>query len=398
MDLSKFTFSKKYIRNSVEYSLAFDFDLKTLTGRNSKTFEDYASLLFYLQNNQGKKICITLDTTGTVTDFNEEGDILLINLKAYQEFCKKIGQSGKNRTQAFLAQKLTHYSANEKSNIIQSSTETEILERVKNFTDSEKAVFIEGLNKIDGINLPSANSGNISNEDFLRAFSAFLSDPAKRDIVVGNYSQIQISILEEYKMFLENNLDKNETFIQDWIDGKISNEGLSNNLEDEERKKVTKSRCLIFGLEFISHKREGQISSKEFDILTKISQGKNDYVLIELKSPNKNTFKIVEKDNPNGGKSTEYHLSDDISRAIPQISDYRSLLENATETEWQKIGLPKGKISKCLIIIGTKTEDPVWLGHFSNLRRNLSSTIEILTYTDLIDKLDITIKNLRENL
>ena len=395
MDFSKFTFSKKYIRNEKELELSFDFDLKEITGHNRKVFDDCRSLLYYLQNNVEKKLFITLTQTDS---FCEDGNKLVINLRPYQEFCKKIGQSGKDRTQAFLAQGLRHYSEEEKNRIIADSTEEEIIERIRNFKNEQKNIFLQKLKGIEGIELPMGDIGQVSNEDFLKAFSSFLNDPVKQGIITNNYSQIQVHILEGYKQFLGNNLDKEESFIQDWIDGKINDDGQLNNLQDEERKKVKKSRCLIFGLEYISHKREGVVSSKKFDILTRISLGKNDYVLIELKSPNSDVFKTVTKSNQNEGESVEYHLSDDTSRAIPQISDYRSLLENATEVEWQKIGLTKGKISKCLIIIGTKKDDLVWSEHFLSLRKNLSSTIEILTYTDLVQKLETTINNLKENL
>ena len=395
MDFTKFTFSKKYSRNDRILELSFDFDIKEVTGRNSKTFDDYNSLLYFLLNNPKKQIFLTQTQN---SDFCEENDKLVINLQSYQEFCKKIGQNGKNRTQAFLAQRLKNYSEDEKKSIISSSTEEEIIERIKNFTDEEKGIFLEKLKGVEGLKLPEGNIKNISNEEFLKAFSSFLTDPAKQKIVVANYPQIQINLLEEYKQFLEQNLDKEETFIQDWIDGKIDNNGQTNNSDEEEIKKIKKSRCLIFGLEFISHKREGQVSSKQFDILTRISQGKNDYVLIELKSPSSDVFKVKTKNNDNGGTSEEYHLSDDIARAIPQISEYRHLLDNASDIEWQRIGLVRGKISKCLIVIGTKIDDAVWSEHFLSLRKNLSSTIEILTYTDLIQKLETTIRNLRENL
>lgn len=395
MDLSKFTVLKKYIRNNLEYELLFDFDLREITGHNRKTFDDCQSLLYFLQGNVGKKIFITRTL---VSESHEEGDNLIINLPAYQVFCKKIGQNGKNRTQAFLSQKIKHYTEDDKRRIIADSTEQEIIERIKLFTDEQKKNFLEKLKKIEGLRLPVNDIKNISDGDFLQAFLSFLNDPNKQKIIASNYSQIQISILEEYRQFLDNNLNKNEDFIQDWIDGKIDNDGNATNLESNERKKITRSRCLIFGLEFISHKREGLISSKKFDILTRISQGKNDYVLIELKSPNSDVFETSTRPNQNEGESVEYSLSKDVARAIPQISDYRNLLENGSSTDWQRIGLPKGRISKCLIIIGIKKEEQVWSEHFSSLKKNLSGTIEVLTYSDLIQKLDTAIINLKENL
>lgn len=395
MDLSKYIFLKKYLRNGDQFSLFFDFKLQDLTGHNRKTFDDCQSLLYFLQNNSGKQIFLTLTQT---PDFLEEESNLVINLKSYQEFCKKISQNGKNRTQAFLAQKLKHYADDEKEKIIADSTEEQVIERIRKFTKEQKHTFLVKLKELEAIELPLQEIENISDENFMEAFPRLLDNPNKQKIIATNYSQIQIKILEEYKLFLESNLDKNEEFIQHWIDGKIDNDGNATNASAEERKNITRSRCLIFGLEYISHKREGEISSKQFDILTRISQGKNNYVLIELKEPSGKVFDIKSRANQNEGTSLEYSLSTDVSRAIPQIAEYRSLLEKATEVEWQRIGLPKGEITKCLIVIGTKVDNPIWSEHFLNLRKNLSGAIEILTYTDLIQKIETVIKNLKDNL
>jgi len=198
--------------------------------------------------------------------------------------------------------------------------------------------------------------------------------------------QTRIQSLKEYRNFLIENLDKNEKFIQDWL--------------DEDRGKYRKQRCLIFGLEFIDHKREGELSRKRFDILTKTNELSNEYVLFELKSPCDDTFQIKEVENENGGKSTEYHLSPQIARSIPQILHYKSLFESKTEEDddLQRIGIKAGKISKCIILIGQRKGDSVWENHFRAVRNNFSNLLEIWTYTDLIHKLDITIKNLEENL
>lgn len=396
MTFDNYTICKKYLRGDVEFELHFDFDLKDITGHNRKTFDYCQSLIYFLQNNTGKQIYLTKTL---VEDFQTDGNKLVINLPTYQEFCKTISSNGKNKTQAFLSQKVKSYSEQEKQQIIDSSTEEEILSRIKTFTPEQKGNFLEKAKEIEGLQALNSNIGDISDADFLNSFLRLLNDPAKKALVISNYADIQIKVLEEHKTFLESNLQKSETFIQDWIDGKIDNNGEANNLSEDEVRKVKKSRCLIFGLEFIDHKREGEISSKRFDILTRISQGKNDYVLIELKSPNSDVFKVKINSNQNEGESAEYSLSDDIARAIPQISDYRDLLENnASDIEWQRIGLSKGKISKSLIIIGTKKDDSVWVRHFSNLKRNLSSSIEILTYSDLILKLETTLNNLKNNL
>lgn len=205
---------------------------------------------------------------------------------------------------------------------------------------------------------------------------------------VENFSTgVKISTLKSYKTFLEDNLDKNESFIQSWL--------------DEQDGKYRKQRCLIFGLEFIDHKREGELSRKRFDILTRSALNQNEYVVIELKSPCDDIFKIVSNRTTNDGESVEYHLSSELSRAIPQILRYKSKLESSPvdDDDLRRIGVEKGPVRKCIILLGTrKRDDPIWEDHFKSLKENLSNNLDIWTYTDLIEKLEITIKNLEENL
>lgn len=198
---------------------------------------------------------------------------------------------------------------------------------------------------------------------------------------------IKIQTLKEYRNFLIKNLDKNETFIQSWL--------------DEDNGKYRKQRCLIFGLEFIDHKREGELSRKRFDILTRSSIATNEYVIIELKSPCDDIFKIVEHQSKQGGSSVEYHLSPEIARAIPQILRYKSKFESTSEDDddLKRIGIKKGTVKKCIILLGKRNnDDPIWENHFISLKNNLSNTLEIWTYSDLIEKLEVTVKNLEENL
>lgn len=196
---------------------------------------------------------------------------------------------------------------------------------------------------------------------------------------------IKLNTLKEYRHFLLANLDKNENFIQAWL--------------DEENGKYRRQRCLIFGLEFIDHKREGEISRKRFDILTRSSLVKNEYVIIELKSPKDDVFK-VETRQTSQGESVEFHLSPEIARAIPQILRYKSKLQSISidDDDLRRIGIEKGDISKCIILIGQRKDEPIWNDHFKCLKSSLSNNLEIWTYSDLIDKLEITIMNLEENL
>jgi hypothetical protein len=194
--------------------------------------------------------------------------------------------------------------------------------------------------------------------------------------------ETKIAMLKSYRQFLLDNLHQNEKFIQDWL--------------DEEDGKYKKQRCLIFGLEFINHKREGELSRKRFDILTTMNNLNREYVLMELKSPNADVFKVVETENGNEGKSTEYHLSDSLARSIPQILHYKRLFQNKSDgdDDLQRIGVTGGKVCKCIIIIGTRKDDPVWKEHFYALIESLGGNLEIWTYTYLIEKLEATIANL----
>jgi hypothetical protein len=177
-------------------------------------------------------------------------------------------------------------------------------------------------------------------------------------------------------------LDKNESFIQNWI--------------DEEDGKYRKQRCLIFGLEYVDPVREGQVAGKRFDVLAE--QDLNHHVIFELKSPKDEVFQVKEGPVSAGGTTTEYHLSKQLSRAIPEVLGYRKFYENCQAEELQKLGIKQRKdVSKCVIVLGTRRDDDVvWCDNFNRIRSTLNG-IELLTYSDLIDRLDNTIRNLEEH-
>ena len=165
---------------------------------------------------------------------------------------------------------------------------------------------------------------------------------------------------------------------------------------DEGKKKYRQQRCLIFGLEYMDFKREGLLSSKKLDILTRVGSSGVDYALIELKGPCDDIF-----DNrvtpTNNNKSSSYKIHPSLARAIPQILEYKHLLENkpADDADLERLGIiNKATIRKCIIVIGRNNDDPVWRMHRNNLSDALGSGLEVLTYTDLVDKLDATIENL----
>lgn len=228
------------------------------------------------------------------------------------------------------------------------------------------------INKIKGHDpeLLSKLFSELTDEDF----SALLLKPKNIKNLFSVLPQIRIDILENLKDQLKGKLSENESAIQKWI--------------DEE----PKTRCLLFGLEFIDYKREAQFGNSRFDILTE--QSGSEHVIIEMKSPNVNVFdeKTVQLKN---GVKKEYVLSKDLAEAIPQTIKYFREYEEANDETFQKSGTKRKKPHKALIIIGRKINDPIWQQHFTDLNNRISG-IEILTYDHLIEKIENQINNLRE--
>jgi hypothetical protein len=195
-----------------------------------------------------------------------------------------------------------------------------------------------------------------------------------------------IKLLEKYKEEVQSFIDTgaSEMTVQNWL--------------DEDNNAYRQDRCMIFGIEFINHKREGSASGNRYDIFTRIGSENEERVIIELKSPSDKIFQEKVHDTNNDPK-VEYSLSDSLSRAIPQILEYRKDLESkdAGDSELQKIGEnTRVHIAKCVIVIGSTRNDERWKRNLRELRRALSSNLEIWTYTDLINKMDGVIKNFTE--
>lgn len=193
-----------------------------------------------------------------------------------------------------------------------------------------------------------------------------------------------IRLLKSYKEKLEEFIETNasETEVQNWL--------------DEDGHKYRQQRCMIFGLEYIDFQREGSVSSKKFDILTRVSSKYIDHVLIELKSPADDIFEVTQSSSINNPTST-YQIHKHLARAIPQILEYKSTIEAkpSGDAELEKLGI-KGEahIGKCIIVIGKHSDDARWRQNRKNLVRSLGSTLEIWTYSELLNKLESTIENL----
>jgi len=387
MDFSIFKYRKTYKGFKTLY---FDFDIREFTQHSKSTFKSYHSLINYLISCPEKSIYLTRDQ---VEDFYEEANNIVVNIQKYQEYCKALGQNGQNRAQAFFARKIRHYSVEEEQAIVNKSTEEQIVSWFNNLSDEAKKNFINRVLTISSLERPNPETVSVTDSEFTEMLTRVLSDPKKQEILVSNYSRVQIDILENHKIFIENNLDKNEEFIQHWVDGKIDNNGNSLTLNELDIKRLQKSRRLIFGLEFTSHEREVLDSGQRMDILARINPEKNkrEYTLFELKAPSARIFEQID---------SELKLSERISRAIPQVLDYKDDFENKKDgdADLARRNLPAGKIVKCIILIGTRNDNERANKIFRGLKDNFSNLIEIWTYTDLINRLETTISNLKENL
>lgn len=233
----------------------------------------------------------------------------------------------------------------------------------------------------------------ISGEDFKRYISekdqitlSSTLDEMTMDSTALLQASAMIRLLSGNKAKLEEFVEINasETDVQNWL--------------DEDDHQYRSERAMIFGLEFIEHKREGGISGNRYDLLTRIGTHAEERVLIELKSPSADIFQTHTRETVNDPVS-EYRFSQELSRAIPQILEYKRTLEerHAGDPDLQRIGEEQAVyITKCIIVIGSNQEDPRWRANLRSIREAYNSRLEIWTYTDLVNKLDATIANLKQ--
>lgn len=202
----------------------------------------------------------------------------------------------------------------------------------------------------------------------------FLSSGNTLKSVLSKLPRLRIDILEKLKSELCDRLSQNETAIQAWLD------------------QDPKVNCLIFGLEFIDYRRETQFGNSYFDLLTE--QTGTEHVIVELKSPNVELFKIKKVQTKNGQKN-EYVLSEDLGEAIPQIIKYFEEYRRENDETFKKNGIQRKKIAKGIVVIGRNhSDDLVWQEHYIALRHRLSG-IEIITYDHLVEKMERQITNLK---
>lgn len=227
-------------------------------------------------------------------------------------------------------------------------------------------------------------------------FKSYMSDTSKREEIAKAAEELGVDISEIFRTQATITLLKNyRSKLQDFISNNASETDVQNWL-DEGNGTYRQQRCLIFGIEFIDFKREGSVNSKRFDVLTRVNSKYVDHVLIELKSPADDIFEIESTVTGNNPSNT-YKLHKHLSRAIPQILEYKHALESKSpgDPELEKIGIfNTPHINKCIIVIGKHSDNPRWRQNRKNLLNSLNSNLEIWTYTELLNKLNATISNL----
>lgn len=349
----------------------------------TRKFPFYRNILQFLTENYETKLYFTLNEE--VKNFQKINNGFLINMTAYQQFCRAIGSKTGGRLKAFLGQNLNLRDATatdtEKTDFIKANAnEKNILEAIQGLNQETQIRILDSLKASCQMSIVGQTK-EISSDELISAFANFLTNKDVQNAFYFNLSKVHINTLKSHILFLKDSLEKNETFIQNWI--------------DEENGKFRKQRCLVFGLEYVDPVREGQVAGKNFDILAE--HDLEHHVIFELKSPKDDVFKVVQNQTTSG-VSTEYHLSPQLSRAIPEVLGYKKMYEDAQGEELQKFGIKNKKpISKCVIIIGTRKDNQVWKENFERISCCLSG-VELLTYNHLIDRLENTIRNLEENI
>ncbi len=373
----------KYDDQKIFFEQNFPFRQYFSHKRNTKKFPFHKNVVFFLRENPEIKIFFTLDAKAI--PFKKVAQSFFINIDSYLKFCQEIKSNTQGRMRAFLGRNLSLKDVNitdaEKDDFIKTNASAKnIIDALENLDPETKKSVVDSLSALVPGENSIRDSITITNNEFVQAFSRFLTDKTVQSAFYSHLPRIQIEILKSHILFLENNLDKNEIFIQDWL--------------DEDRGKYRRQRCLIFGVEYVDPKREGEFMRKRFDVLAE--QNLDNHVLIELKSPSTDIFSVRINTTINEGITTEYQLSSELARAIPQILQYKRWYEDARPEEIQALGIEKKKINKCIIIMGIRKDDLVWKDNFQALKTHLG--IEIYTYTDLIDKLKNTVRNLEQNL
>lgn len=386
--------------NSIK--LFFNFDITEWKRTQRHDFKFCQTLFDFVRENPQSKIYITREIIENwfMIDIDEDwNQCFLVELNKYSEFCEEMKWT-RWRAKAFFwnhitrAENLANLSQEDRKRIFLGWTIEQYQEALLEKSEEERNAILAVIPRWT----------ELSTEEIITFISSWNGQSWEISASIENANErVKITKLKEYKVFIENNLDKNEAFFQNWIDGKKDMQWNDINLSDEDRKREQRSRRLIFGLEFIDQKREGQLMGKRFDMLTRLIEWSNEYVIFEFKSPNANAFQIeTSNENNNWAITTTYRFSDDLARAIPQITGYKEWFEKKTDpsdSDLERIWIKPWKIRKSIIVIWEyRDSDDIWKAHFSRLSSTIWSGIDVITYTDLINRLATTIQNLENNL
>lgn len=379
MDYSKFIYKHKYRGNK---ELSFDFNIKEHTGHNKKTFEDYLSLICFLDNHPEKQIFLTLNK---VDDFFTENDKLVVNLRAYQNFCTQIGQNSQNRAQAFFSRKLRHYTEVEKRQIILDSTENDVVHIIRNFTTKQRQSFFKKLKCVKNVNFLKIK---------VDPSSLIITDENKtsyiKKIIEAGYDNDVWDCLVELNPSLVTKLsyarihDTKSKIIKE-LNQRLQTGGFSETAGDDSWQKWIYKNNWLFGINYKKpiEKTKINVSGIIPDYLFPTLDGFVD--VLEIKLPDDEVI-LEDTSHPGSWKWTS-----ETNKAIGQVVNYlgeidrlRLEIERNIKVKYRyEISLLK---PRAYILIGNSTS---WLPNKKEGLRKMNHAlhgIEILTYKDLLDR------------
>ena len=365
MDFSRFTL-KKYYRGR---GVFFDFNLKDYTGHSGKSFTGFASIKTFLERNSDRIICLTLDQT---PDFHEEGEKLVVNLRAYQNFWRTIAQNSRNRFQAFLAQKTKHYSEEDKKQVIAKSTEQEIVENI-NPTILEK---IRSTKNPDVVDMEQVIVVNDQNKKMVF-----------EEILKGNYSSDFWDLLKTKEPQLTDTLAAAQLQIHrkkvvDELNQRLATGNFSETSGDDSWQKWIYKHNWLFGVNYQEpiQKVKINVTGVMPDFIFPTLDGFVD--ILEIKLPSK---EVIVEDASHAGS---WVWSPDSNYAIGQVVNYLCEIDRLKleiEKEIERVHQKRISVLKprAFILIGRSDN---WTTNKKEGLRKLNDSlhkIEFLTYTDL---------------
>lgn len=443
-EINLLDFTNKVPCNYWKTIIFFDFDIKKETWNKKNTFPTLRSLISYLEDNKEKNIYFTLDK---VDNFEEDWNNMIVNYHKYDDFCRNIWKSWKNKIQAFFTKKLRNYTIEEEKKIRLWISEHEIIEKINNaFSEIQNRNIFNELNNILGqknTEQQEQNSIKYTNDDILEILKTKNLSFLKSILTNENIIDFLKNKNWEYiiKSFLENHITEKD-IINIWyrkeqlsIFKKLLDEELKledyrnieyeNNLDLCEKYWLTERSIWEKIWQYFFQKnnwifwywldyRFMWIIQREADLSTKTVWWReavnwdflvwdNNYVhFVELKLPDTPLFW---KDK---NRSNSWKLSDELFNAKSQILEQKAswlvkLYQKHSEEDkdYNKIEW-KSYDSKVILIIWNidkeleKSIEWAWIKEIKRktfeLFRNDSKNVEIITYKELYDRSEFLLK------